>query len=170
MKNRIGSEVLEKTLDRIHEWIRAADQKISIFLAFEGIVITLLALPVLSWIKEKYSFFDSAILFLLYISFSILIYGFFKILFALSPVLRQKQGDSFTYFGDIAKTKFEKYKSRISRATQKDYKNELVEQIFVVSKIANRKHTHFRDSLLLFCLGILLLLACVAYFTYKHGF
>lgn len=170
MKNSVGIDELEKTLNRIHEWIRAADQKISIFLAFEGIIITLITLPVSSWVKGKYLLFDSIILSLLYFSFSLLTYGFIKILFALSPVLRQKQGDSFTYFGDIAKVKFESYKNRINKTTQKDYKNELLEQIHIVSKIANRKHLNFRDSLLLFCLGILFLLSSIAYFTYKYGF
>lgn len=32
----------EKNLVRVHEWTRAADQKISIFLAFQGVLLTLL--------------------------------------------------------------------------------------------------------------------------------
>ncbi len=169
MKKRLDILELEKILDRIHGWIKSADQKISIFLAFEGIIITLIAFPVLSWIKQLILQFDSLISFLLYLSLSLLIYGLGKMFYALSPVLRQKQGTSFTYFGDIVKSKFESYKNRVNNLTKDDYKNEIINQIFASSNIAYQKHTHFKDSLLLFCLGIFLLLMTFLYFTYKYG-
>lgn len=171
MKTGLDISELEKILDRTQEWIRAADQKISIFLAFEGIIIALIFFPILSWVKQLILQFDYLIFLLIYLSSFLLLYGLVKMIFVLSSILRikQKKGNSFTYFADIALSKFEDYKNRVNTLTKKDYKNELINQIFISSDIAYRKHTHFKDSLLLFFLGFFLLFIALIYFIYKYG-
>ena len=107
---------LETSLQRIHEWIKAADQKVSIFLAFQGIVITMLFFDVFSWVKSnilEFSYFD----FFLFISSIVLVgYSIYKSASAIIPRLKNHEGKkSLTYFGDIAKLELQDFKEKINR-------------------------------------------------------
>lgn len=172
MRNTVPSmtiEELEKVLNRIHEWIRAADQKISIFLAFEGIIISILSIPTINWIGKNYSNFNNTNLILLIVSLFLFIYGFIKTVIALGPVLKNKNSRHFTYFGNIANFELKEYKSLLNKVSREDYKDELQEQIFISSKIANRKHIYFGDSLILFYLAIIFLILSYLVFIFSYG-
>ena len=49
---------LETNLERVHDWIKSADQKVSIFLAFQGVVLTLLFSSIFSWWDKIFSSFQ----------------------------------------------------------------------------------------------------------------
>jgi hypothetical protein len=150
---------LETNLERVHEWIKAADQKVSIFLAFQGVVLTLLFASIFSWATENLKTLPCKRL-LLFVSGTILIgYSIYKSTSAIIPRLaKDKKKKSITYFGDIAKFDFGDFKRAIKETSADEYQNELIRQIHISSKIAARKHYQFRDAIFLFFGGIVLLM------------
>jgi hypothetical protein len=156
MMNRIG---LEKDLDRIQQWIRQADQKISIFTGFQGIVIAILFPDVLHWLSTDLTS-KSIILTLLAVVASVLIIcGFAFSLIALIPTLTGN-GDSgsLSYFGDIAKLSFSEYKKQMSEADENQHVNDLLRQIHINAIICSKKHNGLRTSMMYFSIGSLSLL------------
>jgi hypothetical protein len=149
---------LEQSLQRVHEWIKAADQKASIFLGFQGVIISLLFSDIFYWLKgnmSQFSFYD--VLFL--ISGIVLVgYSLYKSVSAIIPRLKNHNGKkSLTYFGDIARLELEDFRKKIKSVSGADYENELIDQIHISSKIAVRKHYQFRDSVITFFAGMVLL-------------
>ena len=72
---------------------------------------------------------------------------------------------SITYFGDIAKFDMKDFKKAIKDINIKEYENELVEQIYISSKIAIRKHAQFKDAIFTFFGGSILL--AVSFLIFK---
>jgi len=149
---------LEQNLQRVQEWIKAADQKVSIFLAFQGAVISLFFADTLNWLKVNLNQL-SWLLATLYISGVVLIgYSVYKSVSAIVPRLKHHSGKkSLTYFGDIANLELNDFKKKIKGMSDADYEDELIEQIHISAKIAARKHFQFRDSIIMFFLGMFLL-------------
>lgn len=150
---------LETNLERVHEWIKSADQKVSIFLAFQGVVLTLLFTNIYSWVVNNLTAFSIFNL-IIFISGIVLIgYSFYKSTLAIVPCLiKDKKTKSITYFGDIAKSNINDFKKIIKKIDVEEYKNELVEQIYISSKIAVTKHSQFRDAIFTFYGGMALLI------------
>ena len=144
----------EKNLERIHEWIRVVDQKIGIFLALQGVVITLFFPRLLSWLSDNYNRLN--FLGWLFISIGV-IYIFcalIKSILALIPRLKNSDKEkSITYFGDIAEMTFEDFKRELVNLNEKDYENELIKQIYISAIIAKEKHLQFRESIIGFIIG-----------------
>jgi len=149
---------LEQNLQRVQEWIKAADQKVSIFLAFQGAVISLFFSDTLNWLKVNLNQL-SWLLATLSISGVVLIgYSVYKSVSAIVPRLKNHSGKkSLTYFGDIANLELNDFKKKIKGMSDADYEDELIEQIHISAKIAARKHFQFRDSIIMFFLGMFLL-------------
>lgn len=150
---------LETNLERVHEWIKSADQKVSIFLAFQGVVLTLLFSGIFSWATENLKDLSCKNL-LLFISGTILVsYSIYKSTSAIIPRLaKDKKKKSITYFGDIAKFDLGDFKKAIKEMSADEYESELTEQIHISSKIATRKHSQFRDAIFAFFGGMILLM------------
>jgi len=149
---------LENNLNRVHEWIRAADQKVSIFLAFQGVVITFLFPKLLSWSPRSLGSISWASILALLAGLIFLLYGLIKSVCALIPRLKKKtKGESFIYFGDIAEMNFGYFKKGLAKLDGKDYENELIKQIYISAKIAKTKHQQFGDSIISFLLGLAIL-------------
>lgn len=150
---------LETNLERVHEWIKSADQKVSIFLAFQGVVLALLFSGIFSWATENLKDLSCKNL-LPFISGIILVsYSIYKSTSAIIPRLaKDKKKKSITYFGDIAKFDLGDFKKAIKETSTEEYENELTEQIYISSKIATRKHSQFRDAIFAFFGGMILLM------------
>ena len=56
----------------------------------------------------------------------------------------------------INEVQFNDYNKAINNMNDKDYSEELIKQIYVSSRIATKKHEHFRDSLIISILGIII--------------
>jgi len=150
---------LETNLERVHDWIKSADQKVSIFLAFQGVVLTLLFSSIFSWATENLKDLSCKNM-LLFISGTILVsYSIYKSTSAIIPRLaKDKKKKSITYFGDISKFDLGDFKKAIKETSADEYENELTEQIHISSKIAVRKHSQFRDAIFAFFGGMILLM------------
>ena len=158
---------LEKNLDRVHEWIKAADQKVSIFLAFQGVVIVIL-MPYIQDLFSKYQSVCSVYRMPLVLGSVVLMsYGLLKSAMALIPRLKNHIKKSLIYFGDISAMKIEDFKKDLENMSEADYKQQLIEQIHVSSRIAAVKHKQFKDSVLLFILGLGLFI--LIYLVLNHG-
>lgn len=149
---------LETNLDRVHEWTRAADQKVSIFLAFQGTVITLLFTSVFAWTKDNFYNFSCINLVILVSGIFLAICSLYKSASAIIPrIAKDGYKKSITFFGDIVKFNLEDFKKAVKETSVNEYEIELMEQIHISAKIATRKHSQFRDAIFTFFSGMILL-------------
>lgn len=150
------TEQLETSLNRVHEWIRAADQKASIFLA---LVLGSLALggnEFLGYLAVIFKEKPTWLITLLAVSTVILVWSITKALFIIKPSVANN-AKSFTYFGHISQMSYSEYRKVIDGASRRKYKDELIEQIHTSSKIARKKHELLAEAVKLFCFYILAL-------------
>ncbi len=156
-------EQKEKILDRIHEWIRSADQKVSIFLAFQGVTVTFV-FPNLEIFKkilsiQNYTFQIFVSIFFM-IGFVLVVLGIFKSLFAIIPRVKKKTNKSLMYFGAIAEMGLSEYRKYINGADEHKYHDEIVDQIYFSSGIAQKKHILFSDAVISYITGFIFLFFC----------
>jgi hypothetical protein len=156
---------LQKNLERVHEWIRSADQKVSIFLAFEGVVLSFLIPEIKSFYTNHpnsgLKFFTT----LLIISSAIYFYSICKLLFALISRTQPKQHKpSLSFFGDIAKETLKDYRRQTQNAKSEDIEDDFIIQIHVSSVIATKKHSAFITSIKLFAYSMAILVLDIIYF------
>ncbi|MHB8579148.1 MAG: Pycsar system effector family protein [Ignavibacteriaceae bacterium] len=156
---------LELNLNRVHEWIKAADQKVSIFLAFQGVVLAILFPSVFSWVIRHWKNIPFMLQSLLIVGIILIAYSIYKSAMSIIPRLSKDEKKSLTYFGDIAEFKIEEFKRAIEELGEKEYEEELIEQIQISSIIAKRKHSQFRSALIIFFGG--LFLCALSYLSFK---
>lgn len=153
----MNSDELEDNLNRIHEWLRAADQKVGIFLAFQGVVISLLFPKMAKWICINLLIFSWLEIILTIFGLVLLSYGLTKSVVALIPRLKKNLPKSIIYFGDIAEMRIDDFKEEISKLNGKRYEDELIKQIHICAIIAKKKHEQFRESIITFMSGLAVL-------------
>ncbi len=152
-------EDVENILERIHEWTKSIDQKVSIFLAFQGIGLTLFFPEVFSWIKRYGPNFSYALSILFVVSVVLLGESIYKCIAVIIPRLKNQKGHkSITYFRDITEFKLEEYRKKLLGISEEEYKNELINQTHISAIIAKKKYEQFRDSIIFFSLGVGLLI------------
>ncbi|NBU33698.1 hypothetical protein EB118_14015 [bacterium] len=154
--------IYEKNLTRIHEWIRAVDQKLSVLMAIQGVYIVFITPLFLSLLSRKYLHVGSLLAAGILVSYAVLAYGLLKCFISLYSSLKVKGQSvtedqlSLTYFNHIEKMTLENYKKKMRSLTSKKYDDELLTQIHTSSTIATKKHRRFNDALFLFIVGALL--------------
>jgi hypothetical protein len=150
----MDKSILENNVSRISEWIKAADEKVSIWIAFQGIIITIGA-PYLS--KEIVPKMNSVGLVICGIVITLLFcFSLYKSISAITPRLKNNSGEkSLLYFGDIARMYFADFETKITTYSEQEYVADLRKQIYMISKIALRKHQQFRDSIISFFISFL---------------
>jgi hypothetical protein len=151
----LKNDELEKILNRVHEWIRSADQKISIFLAFEGILVTLLAPSLMGWLRFAVRACRPFSFLLLCVGTGLIFYSFYKMIFeALMPrVSHALTARSVLFFGDIASFKLLEYQKRVEEINDDEMKTDFVSQIHVSSVIASAKHAKFKEAVTMTSIG-----------------
>ncbi|MFA5131267.1 MAG: Pycsar system effector family protein [Patescibacteria group bacterium] len=155
----MNKENLENNLSVIHEWIRSADQKSSIWLAFQGVCLTIIISSTdfekfVSYIKNV-SCFDIVILILVLI---LCFYSVLKTIFSILPTVKVSTGkESMIYFGSIAKNSLKKYKEKMIAYDDDDYKDDLLDQIYISSLIVNKKLKFFSESVSIFILSFIII-------------
>ena len=161
----MNEDYLTKNLQRVHEWIKSADMKVSIFLAFEGVILNFL-IPEIKLFYSNHSNNELYIFTALLVASSVLYsYSICKLIFAL--ISRTQPGrykQSLSFFGDIAKQSLKEYKLQIENAGKKDIENDLIVQTHTSSIIATKKHSAFRDSVWLFVCSMAILVLDIFYF------
>lgn len=146
---------LETSLSRIHEWIRAADQKVSILLAFQGVLATIAAPKLYDLVAEAIRSYHPlsflALAVACYFSFD----SFLKIFHALVPNIHNSHlHRSITFFGDISSFSLQEYQQKLDSVSDVEYRNDLVQQIHTSANIATTKHRNFTAAIKSFVLAI----------------
>ncbi|MCK9439516.1 DUF5706 domain-containing protein [Patescibacteria group bacterium] len=156
----MNSDKLKENLFIIQDWIKSADQKVSIWFAFEGIFLTFIMgyfFDFLPSLFEKGLPFQ--IIFALLISSILVLIGFsaYKSICVIFPRIKNNGKKSLLYFGDIGKMTKKEFNYRLKNYSEKDYRKDLISQIYISSSIAIKKHRNFRDSIICFVIGFILL-------------
>lgn len=151
--------IYEKNLARIHEWIRAVDQKLGIFFALQAAFMVFITPLFLQKIAENYLGIPPFVISITIIAYALIAYGLLKCVRSLYSRLRIKEQSitedqlSLTFFNHIQKIGLASYKKKMKSLTKKIYEDELLSQIHVSACIATTKHKHFNDALILFVSG-----------------
>lgn len=154
LKSKISTA--EQTLTTVHDWIKSADQKVNIFLAFQGIVLTLLIPNYLKSITSRFQTHTMSLWngFFILGAIVLLSLAIYSALNAILPRLGNKKIKSHLYFGAIAKIPLKQYISEMKNMCESDYLDELLSQIHLNSNIAFRKHKQFWNSIICFLVGM----------------
>lgn len=151
--------IYEKNLARIHEWIRAVDQKLGILIALQGVFIVFITQLLLPLLVRKYMQITPALASVIAISYELLIYGVIKCFRSLYSRLKVKDQLvtedqlSLTYFNHIEKLSKASYTKKMKSLSSKKYAEELISQIHVSAGISTKKHRQFNDALFVFVTG-----------------
>ncbi|MBM3210342.1 hypothetical protein FJZ39_03330 [Candidatus Saccharibacteria bacterium] len=155
---------IEKLLDKIHDWIKSVDQKVSIALALEVGVLALIAVPTTKLIQHSFFDLNWSQIGLLVVSFVLFAYGMLKAVWALKPRLRlPKKMTSLLYFESISRMKYEDFRKKLNAQRTPAYKEELAAQVHTSSVIASKKHRALAESLILFVLAVTIWMAFTAW-------
>lgn len=152
-----------KELERIDLWINNADTKISYLLAFLGIVATIIFTSgsVISKVREcldnvlKLSKQDiENILSLVVITLVVnLVFFIAKSIYYLLKASAAKidvgntNKSSTLFFGSIAANTLEQFKDKIKRQTDEELEDDIIEQIYINSKICSEKMKNYNKAI-----------------------
>lgn len=160
----------EKNLLRVHEWTRTADQKISIILAFQGVLLAVLFPMIFKWFWKNNPYFMAWEIIFLVMAGILLWFGIGKSFSAIIPrISNNAKKKSLTFFGHIASDSLSEYKSRLEEATEESIVDDLVSQTHFSAKIAQTKHSELRDSMISFSIGISILIVIYAEFVIRRA-
>jgi len=138
----------EKALDRISEWIRAADSKTSPILAIDtAMIAAIVALAARPGAWSQWS----GLWIILGSAFPLT--SLLMIAFATSPQLEGHQ-PSLIFFGDVASLSASEYDARVATRTQRDYLVDLNSQCHRNSEIASRRYRWIRHATLALLFGM----------------
>lgn len=167
MNNKVNKDDLYKNLDNINQWINNSDNKTSIILGFIGIFITVIftnndmtkyMIKILNNCFNKVIFSDILYFIFLFVAAFITMYGIFLLVKVLIPTLRMKNGrnKSYIFFGSIAKyDNYIEYKNDLLNATENDLIDDLSNQIYQNSLIANNKYKNYTKGVKYFLIGFI---------------
>lgn len=152
---------LKEILERIHGWIFSADQKTSIFLAFQGVVIALLFTDLAEWVLNfKGNLFSSLIF---SSGITIVAWSIYYSISGILPKVKNEGKRSLIFFGDIAEMTIGDYKKAIFQLSASGLKNDFLNQIHISASIAKMKHVRLRRAITLFLVGLVLIGAILFY-------
>lgn len=153
---------LELQLDSLRQWILAADQKISIALVLVAATVSLMATPTYDLLKANKTHISTVIILFLYVALILMVWSLIKLLVAIRPRVKPIVKGSLIYFGSISGLKLPDFKSKIGKVTPAQYKDDLINQIYINSIICTKKHSHYKDGLLIFVSGLVFWIVFVA--------
>lgn len=158
-------ETLEVNLERIHGWIRAADQKVSTLFAAEGVMLTLATPYAVSWFTKSYTTAPWPVISLLFLSLFLFLYSLVKLGLVLLPRLKNPTKDyySTTFFEHISRMSLGEYQRLVGRESSSAYRREIVSQIYFSSLVCTGKHTLLRDALLLLMLSLVSIIGVILF-------
>ena len=176
----IGRNELETRLDRVNSWINNCDQKSSILLAIEGVVLTILCtsdyisfihqqliLPIYNYYETGNGVFSIINTVQLSILVAMFILVFLSVFYSLQvikgttdtslfkqPGLTEK---SLLHFTSISNKSFNDFKRDVANQSEESMLNDLYSQIYINSSICDNKFKYHKKSVLCFCIFLFLL-------------
>lgn len=167
-----------KELERIDLWINNADTKISYLLAFLGIVATIIFTSdsvmqriivcfnnVLKLSKQDIEKILSLLVIILVLNLvffiSKSIYYLLKASVAKIDVSNTNKSSTL-FFGSIATNTFEQFKEKVKRQTDEELEDDIIEQIFINSKICSEKMKNYNKAINNLKISIVLFIIVIA--------
>ncbi|MCM3444742.1 Pycsar system effector family protein [Metabacillus halosaccharovorans] len=176
-------EEASKTLERVNFWINNCDTKISFSLAFAGILLggffsSSIITGSLNKLINKMLNIDALKEYweikLLEVSILVLIAFVVCLICAIIYLFRAKKGtidpsiyeqselttNSILFFGTIANQQFQAFKQKATTVSQADLQNDYLSQVYINSKICQRKFTLYNIGVkyMMFSTGLFVLL------------
>lgn len=137
-------EFLHEELKRVSEWVRFADSKMTVVAGFYAWAIWW----VLS-VKDKIPTIECWSIVLIMLFWLWVVVGIIFLSKSLFPTISSKiSSESCFYFGSVSKMKFIQFSKKFSKMTEKDICEQLSEQIFTNSEIADYKMKNIRCAII----------------------
>lgn len=170
-----SKETAFRTLELINSWINNADTKVSFALAFATTVLGLIFYnagsepKALQEFKTAYAdkticfsnWSSVAILFLMYITFLIVLICFFMSL--RGKVDNSNKKKSIFFFGTIADYSIDDYKSKVFSMNEHELEKDLAEQIHINSQICRNKFKWYNRGFVFLIISAILCVGCLAF-------
>lgn len=151
----VGMPELERILDRVHEWTRAADAKTDVLVAIQAGVLAFLLPPVTTWWTNATMPPPRWVQGGIALGLAALVIGIYNALMALFPRTKNPHRlKSVTFFGDIAAWKLDEYRSKLDEITNERWREDLVTQIHASAAICVMKHHAIKVSVVFFVIGL----------------
>lgn len=150
---------LEYLYSNVNSWINNADGKINIFIGIQLGVIGLLFFKFLDWSKIAFPHMSLVESVGCILGILLVVWSLFHSLKGIFPNLKSRGEDGeLVYFGAITKISLSKFRKIVSGATDKQYTDDLVEQIYTNSHIAKDKFGSYKLAVISFLSGIVILI------------
>lgn len=154
-RDKVEINVFQTELTRLQDLINFADWKIWFIFILYSIIFWFYFK---NFLIIKNSFGGICNIVLLFVIFLLLFFWFLQILLTVFPQ-RNSNKEPLLYFWHVASLELEEYKEKILSLTDKDFKNELVEQNHTLSLIIENKMKKIR--ILILVLFLLLMLSFI---------
>jgi len=160
-------QFLQSELNRISEWIKFSDKKTAFLSAYYSLIFGLM-ISQKTKILQHFTVYQKWITcFYIFILLGLIIsflFGIFFLFRSIFPRLKNSfVNKSLFYFGHVADMKFIDYFEKIKKLTDNEVKEQIIEQIYVNSIIANQKMENIQKSikslivLIFFAISLILL-------------
>jgi hypothetical protein len=153
-------KIVEKTRDDTIRFVSNCDSKASIILAIIGILLTVICTEMPTYIisaRSDKDFNNNAVMGVYIVCVVASVICFITSVILLICVLRGRvKSDKYSiiYFGDISTYNLESYKIKLRELNKEDFKNYLIDDLYINSKICSRKYKLFNIALVFLICGI----------------
>jgi hypothetical protein len=176
MENKgFSTETAFRTLELINSWINNVDTKVSFALAFSTTILGLIFYNAgsepkalqefkIAYAEKSISFLNwcsVVMLFLMYISFLIVLICFFLSL--RGRVVNSNKRKSVFFFGTIANYSMNDYKSKIFSMNEQEIEKDLAEQIYINSQICINKFEWYNRGFAILIVSAILCVLCLSF-------
>ena len=160
-------------LDNIKDWINNVDIKISILIAFMGVVLGYILIDsnidfieriVTTINNNSLSFSKIAKGLLVLLLYFNTIFSIIKLIYALKGKINIKEFkesgvtlNSLVFYGSISKYNYEEFNKKIKNQTKQSNINDILSQVYINSKICNKKFKNYNIGLNMAMITIILL-------------
>ena len=139
---------LQSQLTRSEDWVKNADTKIGVLMAFIGVFIVVLMHRFLSIVFTVNS--PTYLVVSYVVSLFLVSYIIVKLLLGIIPRLKNdKERKSLLFYVHVKNMKLSNYKNKMLKLTDREYMDALVDQVYIISSIATRKMRMFHDAIIL---------------------
>ena len=160
-------------LDNIKDWINNVDIKISILIAFMGVILGYILIDSNTDIIQKIiiSVNNNNITFIKIVKGTLIVLLYSSAIFAIIKLVHTLKGkiniedfrengvtlNSLIFYGSISDSKYDDFKSRIKNQTEESNINDLLSQVYINSKICNKKFQNYNQGLNIANITVILL-------------
>ncbi len=172
-----NKDALCQILDRINFWIENCDTKTSIAISAIGIIFAVLLSKdyavkfkaIIGYMVNNINFFSFLYLTFTVISISIISLGcycLFRVLVSRTDINLYKEAGiqlvSSIFFSGVANSKsYKDYRKKLENFSENDLRNDLISQIYICSKICDKKFKNYKTGITLVFIGFVFFLCLI---------